>query len=104
MLQLLYFSDFCIFEALIRKGLVSGQVEIADHQIKRILYPVMNNKNKSLLHHFCENNNLISIQKVFLNIEKHHRKQNNIAPFFIDFEKGRSAIDIALDNMNYPIF
>ena len=67
MLQLFYFSDFSIFEALIRKGLISGQVEVTDHQIKRIFYPVMNNKNKSLLHYFCENNNLVSIQKAFLN-------------------------------------
>ena len=70
----MYLSNYGIFEALIRKSLIQGTVEVTDNQIKRILYPVMNNKNKSLLHHFTEKNNLVSIQKVFLNLEKYLRK------------------------------
>lgn len=49
-LCLAYNNDITIWEALIRKGLLQGQVEITDNQLDRICNPYLGDNNNNLLH------------------------------------------------------
>ena len=49
-LCLAYNNDFTIWEALIRRGLLEGKVQITDSQLDRICNPYLGNNNNSLLH------------------------------------------------------
>ena len=45
-----YNNNFTIWEAMLRDGILKGKVEINDHQLERILSPVLGDNNDSLLH------------------------------------------------------
>lgn len=64
-LRLMYLSDMCIWDMLIRQGLINDTVEITPQQRERIFFPVLGNENRNLLHLFSRNN-LPALQEVFL--------------------------------------
>jgi hypothetical protein len=51
-----YLFDINIWDILIRQGLINRSVEISPYQKERIVYPVLSNHNKNLLHIFSANN------------------------------------------------
>lgn len=56
LLQLVYQTNTCIWDILIRQGLLNNSVEISSAQMLRICLPLISNDNKSLLHLFSQNN------------------------------------------------
>jgi hypothetical protein len=51
-----YLLDISIWDILIRQGLINRTVEISPFQKERIVFPVLSNDNKNLLHIFSVNN------------------------------------------------
>jgi hypothetical protein len=51
-----YLLDIDIWNIVIRQGLINRSVEISPYQKERIVYPVLSNDNKNLLHIFSANN------------------------------------------------
>lgn len=50
LLCLTYNNNFTIWEAMLREGILKGNVEINDNQLDRILSPVLGDNNDCLLH------------------------------------------------------
>ena len=59
-----YNNNFNIWESLIRKGLLKGDVEINDNQLDRICNPALQDNNRSPIHHMSHHS-LKKLKKIF---------------------------------------
>jgi hypothetical protein len=100
MLIMMYLIDINIWDMLIRQGLINGTVEINSQQTERIIYPVLCNENKNLLHIFSRNN-FKALEEIFLKceIEDCLNKSQKMFPLFKDF-KNMSPLDYAYEKKN----
>ena len=66
-----YNNNFTIWESLIRKGILRGDVEINDNQLDRICNPAIQDNNRSPIHHMSHHCNK-KLKKIFskMSIEK----------------------------------
>ena len=91
-----YFNDFNIWEALIRKGLITGKVEINEDQVNRLCNPVLEDNNNSLVHHMSQHN-IKNLYKIFqkTQIGDTYNLKSKRFPIFLNFD-GKSQLDLAL--------
>jgi hypothetical protein len=100
MLIMMYLIDINIWDMLIRQGLINGTVDISSQQTERIIYPVLCNENKNLLHIFSRNN-FKALKEIFLKCELEDclDKSQKTFPLFKDF-KNMSPLDYAYEKKN----
>ena len=98
LLSLTYNNSFTIWEALIRKGLLEGTVEITNHQLDRICNPVLADLNCNILHRLCEERRIVELNQVFYktDIGRFISQKHKRFPIFFNFNK-KSPLDICLD-------
>ena len=99
-----YLLDINIWDILIRQGLINRTVEISPYQKERIVFPVLSNDNKNLLHIFSVNN-FEALQEVFLKceIESCLDFSKKLFPIFKDL-KNKSPLEYAYENKQYLLF
>ena len=104
LLCLTYNNDFTIWEALIRRGLLLREIEIADSQLDRICNPCLADDNNSLVHKMSQHS-IKDLNKLFAktSISDHFNQQNKRYPIFLNFE-GESPIDLAMKSFDFESF
>ena len=100
-----YNNSFTIWEALIRKGLLEGTVEISNYQLERICNPVLADKNCNILHHLCEDRKIDELKKIFSKTDLHRFVSLKYKRYPIFFNLNyKSPLDIALDQFDSESF